>query len=449
MADGTGAGGDGPENLSRMSDSELFRAFLGAEMGYATTAGPEKQRWFDRRAAIAAELKSRLGQWPEPKRTAGDPQAYAYKIPTSNDLKTFSETQLMQAFVDNARAYEAVEHIGRKNRLIGIRFQIVEELKARGDARSNLERLKKHSDPEVRASAGSYLDWLDKPRPEPAPRRPLRAEVLWQCDHPPPPTLTRAEITEYLRRHLPEAPNRLTDLLLRAIGLWPQRRGEIAVTASRFGGTPLAPPGWQWPVADEEPRLFVGQINCAEFCGLPGAEALPPSGLLAFFGDHDAVTGCFPFDADCVFYWPDVDRLVAAAPAIEPLEVFPSCAIVPRPCLDLPHPLSGAVGRLGLTKQTWRSYFDAWIEVHDHAIPRECVPYAKCSKLFGWPDLVQSDLQQLGSGDDARLLLQVEDYCNGEELHVWGPGGSLYYSLSERDLRAGLYEKCEFEGQFT
>lgn len=77
------------------------------------------------------------------------------------------------------------------------------------------------------------------------------------------------------------------------------------------------------------------------------------------------------------------------------------------------------------------------------------MPYTKCSKLFGWPDLVQSDLQQLGSGDDARLLLQVEDYCNGEELHVWGPGGSLYYSLSERDLRAGLYEKCEFEGQFT
>jgi hypothetical protein len=40
-------------------------------------------------------------------------------------------------------------------------------------------------------------------------------------------------------------------------------------------------------------------------------------------------------------------------------------------------------------------------------------------------------------------------YCNGEELHGWAPGGSLYYRLSERDLRAGRYQNCEFEGQFT
>jgi len=28
-------------------------------------------------------------------------------------------------------------------------------------------------------------------------------------------------------------------------------------------------------------------------------------------------------------------------------------------------------------------------------------------------------------------------------------GGSLYYLMSERDLRARRYERCEFEGQFT
>jgi len=53
------------------------------------------------------------------------------------------------------------------------------------------------------------------------------------------------------------------------------------------------------------------------------------------------------------------------------------------------------------------------------------------------------------TSDDARLLLQVDSYCNGEDTQGWGPGGSLYYVLSEQDLRAHNYESCEFEGQFT
>jgi hypothetical protein len=104
-------------------------------------------------------------------------------------------------------------------------------------------------------------------------------------------------------------------------------------------------------VAEEEPLLFIGQINCAELPGPPGAEQLPSSGLLAFFGDHDAVTGCFPFDDQNVFYWPEADRLVPAKAAIEPIETFTSCALVPRPLLDLPHPFSRAVGNLGLNEQ--------------------------------------------------------------------------------------------------
>lgn len=71
------------------------------------------------------------------------------------------------------------------------------------------------------------------------------------------------------------------------------------------------------------------------------------------------------------------------------------------------------------------------------------------SKLLGWPDLVQSDLWRFDTGDDARLLLQVDSYCNGEDVQSYGPGGSLYYVLSEPDLRAHIYERCEFEGQFT
>lgn len=368
------------------------------------------------------------------------------------ELSRLSLTELAEAYVESIRAQESTEHVGRKNRLARRGSKIVQELKARGAARPVLAQLAAHENAKVRSWAGSALGWIDRPAPAAPPppqNQPFRAHVLWQSHHPPPAALARDQIAERLQAAVPEASDRLMALLRPAIGLWPQRRTEVGPTASRFGGMPLAPPRWQWPVAQEEPRLFVAQINCAEFAGLAGAEALPPSGLLAFFGDHDAVTGCFPFDSDCVFYWPNVDRLVPAAPEIEPLEIFPTCALVPCPCLDLPHPSSHAIGSLGLTKDRWRSYFDVWAEVRDHGIPREYARYAKFSKIFGWPDLVQSDLQEFDTEDDARLLLQVDGYSNGEQLHSWGPGGTLYYVISEQDLRARTFEACELEGQFT
>jgi uncharacterized protein YwqG len=367
-------------------------------------------------------------------------------------LSNLSVAELTQAYVESIQAAEATEHVGRKNRLSRRGSRIFQELKSRGEARSVMQRLADHSDAEVRKCASSYVAWLDKPTQPPEPPRPkgrFRPSIIWQCDHAPPPALSRDEIADRLRTALPEFCDRLIDLALPAIGQWPQRRAEVGLTTSRFGGVPLAPPDWRWPIAEEEPLLFVGQINCAELRGLPGADQLPASGLLAFFGDHDALTGCFPFDSHCVFYWPDVERLVRAEAPIEPLETFPTCSLTPRPLIDLPYPDSAAVGDFGLNKQQREAYFDVWLDVRGYGIPSDCVNYASFSKLLGWPALVQNDVQMFDSRNDARLLLQVDHYCNGEERHDWGPGGSLYYVLRERDLRAQIFERCELEGQFT
>jgi len=367
-------------------------------------------------------------------------------------LSKLSAAELAQAYVESVQAAEATEHVGRQNRLARRRWQIVQELKSRQEGRSVLQRLADHSDQAVRKWATSSLAWLDKPTPQPEPPQPkgkFWPNVIWQCEHAPPPALARDEIAERLRQSLPEFCDRLMDLALPAIGLWPQRRAEVGPAVSRFGGVPMAPKGWQWPVAEEEPRLFVGQINCAELRGLPGAEQLPASGLLAFFGDHDAVTGCFPFDSDCVFYWPDVDGLVQAKAPIEPIETFPVCAIVPRPLLDLPYPDSTAVGGFGLNKQQREAYFDVWLDVRHHGIPSDYASYASFSKLLGWPALVQNELGMFELNAAARLLLQVDPYCNGETNHGWAPGGSLFYVLPDADLRAHDFTRCELEGQFT
>lgn len=370
----------------------------------------------------------------------------------SGGLSSLSLTELEQAYVDSIQAAEASEHVGRHNRLVGRCNEIAQELKARGEARSVLTRLADHPDAKVRAWASGNLAWLDQPSPpSEAAREKGRfwPNIIWQCDHPPPPALPRDEIARGLRRSLPEFCDRLIELALPAIGLWPQRRAEPGPRASRFGGMPVAPQDWQWPVASQEPLLFVGQINCAELRGLPGAELLPASGLLAFFGDHDAVTGCFPFGDHCVFHWPDVGRLVPTKPDLDPLEVFPSCALVPRPFVDLPHPHSRTIRDMKLSEGDKSLYYEAWAAARYHGIPDGLRGYCGFGKLLGWPALVQNDLDRFEDRDDARLLLQVDQYCNGEELHGWGPGGSLYYVLPEEELRAQVFEGCELEGQFT
>jgi uncharacterized protein YwqG len=368
------------------------------------------------------------------------------------ELSQLSAAELAQAYVESVQAAEATEHVGRKNRLARHRWQIVQELKGRADGRSVLQRLADHSDEEVRKRARGSLAWLDKPTSQSEQEQPkgkFWPNVIWQSDHAPPPALACGEIAERLRQSVPEFCDRLMELAVPAIGLWPQRRADVGPMASRFGGVAMAPLGWQWPVAEEEPLLFVGQINCAELRGLAGAEQLPASGLLAFFGDHDAVTGCFPFDSHCVFYWPDVERLIQAKAPIEPLEIFPTCALAPRPLIDLPHPDSTVVGSFGLNKQRREAYFDVWLDVRHYGIPSDYAPYAHFSKLLGWPALVQHDIGVLASCDDARLLLQVDAYCNGETSHSWGPGGSLFYMLTDADLRAHVFARCELEGQFT
>jgi hypothetical protein len=186
-------------------------------------------------------------------------------VEEGDGLSRLSGTELAHAYVTSVEAAEGTEHIGRQNRLARRRSNIVDALKARGEARQVLERLAQHSSEQVRANAKGALDWLDKPAQEFAPEPLREPQILWQCDHPPPAPLTRDEIAERLRRSVPASRDRLMNLAPPAIGLWPQRRADIPAVASRFVGTPPAPPDWEWPTFEDEPMLFVRSIarSCA------------------------------------------------------------------------------------------------------------------------------------------------------------------------------------------
>ncbi|HEY2840463.1 MAG TPA: YwqG family protein [Pirellulales bacterium] len=373
----------------------------------------------------------------------------------SDNLHDLSDRELVQAYIDVMVGFHATENVAKANRLAGYKNEIFREMRSRGRERPMLEELAQHPHEGVRSWAASNLKWLHNPPPPSPPPRPLRTELRWQTDRPPPPTMTSHDISDRLKEALPKFSDRIRHLALPAIGLWPQRLRDDIATASRLGGMPLAPHGWQWPMEDDEPLVFVGQINCHDLRGLPGADVLPSSGLLSFYAEHDGVMACrIEARTIAIHHWPDLDALVPAAPPIPPMVVPPPCPVVMRPVADLPHPHSGAIRRLKLSGEQLSDYAAVWNAIRNHGIPAGRERNCSFSKLLGWPALVQArDPDQFEFNHDPKkkicLLLQVDDYISGEAWHAWGPGGSLYFAVPEEDLLAQNFAACEFDIQFT
>lgn len=251
-------------------------------------------------------------------------------------------------------------------------------------------------------------------------------------------------LTRRLREAFPtsELAERLLGLARRSIGIWPQRLGaDAAPTASRLGGLPSVPAGWSWPTCASEPLFFLGHINCADLTGLPTAASLPRRGLIAFFGDHDWVNGCFPeWDPQAaVYYWPDIETLAPAPAPIEDFTILPACALSFFETLDLPHPLSDAVWALALSDSEARRYDVTYhnLSAQAHGV-REDRYQMDITKMFGWPDLIQGDLENMERNRhrDGQLLFQLGNYDNGIEVHGWGPGGVLHFVIDKTDLAA-------------
>jgi uncharacterized protein YwqG len=415
-------------------------------------------------------------------------------VSIKTDLSALTVGELVQLFVDTILLRKTAEHVGRKIRLFHKIWDIAVELKAQDPALDCLRGLLDHPVREVRFEAAAefknidravfkkilaelaqgkdrvgfdarmYLDQVIRDEkagkdtysePIKAPELPSpAAEAAWQPRNPSPETMSFAEIRQRLASCMNRTfAGRVLSLARPAIGLWPRRpRGDLPVTASRLGGMPHAPPGWSWPTCETEPLFFLGQINCAELKGIPAAEKLPPSGLLAFFADHDALNGCdfYGEEGFAVFHWTNLDQLAPAIPPIEVLKVLPLCALGFRPLIDLPDPLSRVLGPLDLLGDDGWAYSDLLDQLCNHGVPESSWNRISQSKLFGWPHWVQNEIDEMGSPDDPnglRLLLQLDTYTDGKQWTEWGDAGTLYFLIRDADLAARRFDRCVFEMQ--
>jgi uncharacterized protein YwqG len=411
-------------------------------------------------------------------------------VESKDDLSGLCDAEFLQAYINNVQAYEKLEHIGAMNRMMDRRSVIFEELKRRsGGSLQSMRPLLDHPDLNVRHTAAIHFRTIDHdaflavmqaliacggeaekeakdsilwdehfqefgyPEHEQSRQQPPNPDAWkthWQADVAPPDAMSVEEIGQRLFEALPcEAADRLLALARPAIGLWPRHPpSDLSAHASRLGGEPVAPPGWKWPMVETEPMLFLGQIACADLQRFPGAEPLPATGILSFFGDHDDVMGCDSWGSVGVFYWQDRDALEPVAPPLEPIVDILPCALSFRPLIDLPHPWSRAVTSFLTDKDVREIYASVWRAVREHGIPDDLVWHCSFSKLLGWPVLVQyEDVEEIGDG--RHLLLQLDDYSNGSDLMFWGPGGSLYFLMRDADLRARRFDECELAIQVT
>lgn len=283
---------------------------------------------------------------------------------------------------------------------------------------------------------------------------------FWWASQPPPPAIPKSELEAAIRSAFPEgeAASGLISLLKPSVRLWPQvpdlrtpRRPH-----SRLGGKPLAPKGWEWPLYDAEPMLFIGQIDCAEISGFAAAAPLPRDGLLAFFADPDVASGCGGWgnsEEGAVFHWPAGSTLVETDPPEPDVEIVPECSLVPFEVWELPDSFSARMTLQTDDKDFRHRYFEIAGE-HGIRVPEapRGLSGGDIISLLGWSYLVQRELETVdGAADDEnwRLLLQVGTYDNGSTRHYWGPGGMLYFVIEEKDLAAGDFSRVVFEAQHT
>jgi uncharacterized protein YwqG len=113
---------------------------------------------------------------------------------------------------------------------------------------------------------------------------------------------------------------------------------------------------------------------------------------------------------------------------------------------ELPHPLSNAIETLAFDKEQQHTYCDLYEALAQFGFDEsEYLDEDDISKLLGWPDLVQGEID----GGETRLLLQLGQFRDGTELQAWGPGGLLYFMIRPNDLAAWSFDRAELAVQCT
>lgn len=220
---------------------------------------------------------------------------------------------------------------------------------------------------------------------------------------------------------------------------------------TRLGGIPLAPPGFDWPLADSgAPLSFLCQLDLATLQGFHAGSLLPANGLLSFFYDDDGWPGGSEpgiYSGWKVFFFPEVrDLCEPKVPRHYPrYREFEPFEVTFNDELTFPSHQSMDIENLDMTEAELEKY---WLFCdHWHQTKRPV------HHLFGHAQVIQSDwrtesLYLMSEADKKRilaatrswrLLLQL-DSADKAKME-WGDDGRLYFLIDEASLIVGDFSK--------
>lgn len=137
----------------------------------------------------------------------------------------------------------------------------------------------------------------------------------------------------------------------------------ITPGCSKFGGSPDVPVGFEWLRHDKGDYRFLGQMNLAE---IPSTSfALPASGLLSFFYQHDDEGEAFWRDPDFVrvFHFESGDGLVNTPPP-ETVRFGDAVRIEFEPGVDVPPWDSEKMEQCALDESQEDAYWELRCQLH-------------------------------------------------------------------------------------
>lgn len=272
---------------------------------------------------------------------------------------------------------------------------------------------------------------------------------------------TKEELAVRLREHeLGRVATQLAALSMNSIRISARKVHEsrVNVGASRIGGRPDLPGGFEWPEWESGPMSFLAEIRIKDVVSLDSEGRLPRTGILCFFYDCEQVAWGFEPEhgAGC--------RVILTDDRPEALHRFEFPAGLPKGSrfevaeldfrneLTLPPEDSTLVEPLGLDGAESETYSEFLEEIS----PPEGQPV---NRLLGHPDQIQGDMQlecQMAShglrdhndsrveelkkgARDWQMLLQLD---SEEELGItWGDSGRVYLWMPGGDLRTGDFTR--------
>jgi uncharacterized protein YwqG len=249
---------------------------------------------------------------------------------------------------------------------------------------------------------------------------------------------------------------------------------EIAIAASKFGGSPDLPDGFAWPEATsskkKEAMEFVGQIRLSDL-PRPLPEPVPQDGLLSFF-TH--------WSEGRAFYFPEGTSLRRTVGPYAPIERAPTgfwenlragftrkagarhtyraAAVSIEPAVSPAHGISSIVEQLKLSEADAETYIDLCEASWDSGSGSDVVKH----QMFGHASPVQNEMELechfrrlhekprwdlppesfIAATRDWVLLLQVDsDDTKAGPGWMWGDLGMVYFWIHREDLARRAFDR--------